>query len=104
MFCFHAIFSRFMELQELGKKIMDVSSSVRPMDVCESMHKLDQTRTELDELWVKRQKLLQDSVELLKFSREVGRINAALATHEVFLQIDNLGVSTNLHFQVYIEI
>ncbi|KAL8169455.1 UNVERIFIED_CONTAM: hypothetical protein K2H54_049413 [Gekko kuhli] len=91
----HSQNKRFMELQELVQKIMDVSSSVKPMDVCESMHKLDQKRTELDELWAKRQKMLQESVELLKFNREVGRINAALATHEVFLQTDNLGDHVN---------
>ncbi|XP_060118338.1 spectrin beta chain, non-erythrocytic 5 [Heteronotia binoei] len=91
----HSQSKRFMELQELGQKIMDVSSSVRAMDVRESMHKLDQKRTELDELWAKRQKMLQESVELLKFSREVDRINAALVTHEVFLQTDNLGDHVN---------
>nr|XP_056707864.1 spectrin beta chain, non-erythrocytic 5 [Euleptes europaea] len=91
----HSHSKRFMELQELGQKIMDVSSSIQALDVCESMRKLDQKRTELDELWAKRRKMLQEGVELQKFNREVDRINAALATHEAFLQTDNLGDHVN---------
>uniref|UniRef100_A0ACB8G4I3 Uncharacterized protein n=1 Tax=Sphaerodactylus townsendi TaxID=933632 RepID=A0ACB8G4I3_9SAUR len=87
----HSQSKRFMDLQELGQKIMDDSSNIRALDVCESMYKLDQKRTELDELWAKRRKMLQQSVELHKFSREVDHINAALATHEAFLQTDRLG-------------
>ncbi|XP_077178896.1 spectrin beta chain, non-erythrocytic 5 isoform X2 [Paroedura picta] len=91
----HSQTKRFVALEELGLKIIDVSPSVRAMDVRETMHTVDQKRTELDEFWAKRQKILQESVELLKFNREVNRINAALATHEVFLQSDNLGDHVN---------
>ncbi|XP_062974523.1 spectrin beta chain, non-erythrocytic 5 [Elgaria multicarinata webbii] len=87
----HSQNHRFKQLQELGQKIMDGPSNIRALDVCESVHKLAQERNELDELWAKRRKKLQENVELQKFNREVDSIYAALSSHEAFLRTDNLG-------------
>ncbi|XP_061467332.1 spectrin beta chain, non-erythrocytic 5 [Rhineura floridana] len=81
---------RFKQLQEMGQKIMDGPSNTRALDVCESVHKLAQERNELDELWAKRQKKLQEDVELQKFNREVNFIHATLSSHEAFLRTDNV--------------
>lgn len=95
-FFFLGTIDRFKQLQDIGQKIMASSSSVGIMDVCESTHKLAQQSHELEELWAKRQKKLQDQVELQKFSREVDYVLAALSSHEAFLRSDHLGVrSTN---------
>ncbi|XP_054825905.1 spectrin beta chain, non-erythrocytic 5 [Eublepharis macularius] len=91
----HSQNKRFKELKEVGQKITDASSNIRALDVGESMRNLDKKKTELDELWAKRQKMLQEGVELHKFNREVDRINAALTTHEAFLQTDNMGDHVN---------
>uniref|UniRef100_A0ABM5FN35 Spectrin beta chain, non-erythrocytic 5 n=1 Tax=Pogona vitticeps TaxID=103695 RepID=A0ABM5FN35_9SAUR len=82
---------RFKELQEMGKKIMDNPSHSRALDVCDSVHTLAQERNELDKLWAKRRKKLQENVALLKFSKEVDGIQAALSSHEAFLRTDYLG-------------
>ncbi|XP_042315999.1 spectrin beta chain, non-erythrocytic 5 [Sceloporus undulatus] len=82
---------RFKQLQALGQKIMDGPSDSRALDVYESVHKLAQKRNELDELWAKRRKKLQEGVELQKFNKEIDSIHAALSSHEAFLRTDNLG-------------
>uniref|UniRef100_A0A8D2KX84 Calponin-homology (CH) domain-containing protein n=1 Tax=Varanus komodoensis TaxID=61221 RepID=A0A8D2KX84_VARKO len=87
----HGQNSRIKQLQELGQKIMDDPFSTGALDVCESVQKLSQERNKLEELWAKRQKKLQEDVELLKFSREIDCIYAALSSHEAFLRTDNLG-------------
>ncbi|XP_053169097.1 spectrin beta chain, non-erythrocytic 5 [Hemicordylus capensis] len=83
--------NRFRHLQELGQKIMDSPTSVKSLDIYESMHRLTQERNELDEMWAKQRKKLQEGVELQKFNREIDCIYAALSSHEAFLQTDNLG-------------
>ncbi|KAH0620636.1 hypothetical protein JD844_021299 [Phrynosoma platyrhinos] len=79
------------QLQALGQKIMDGPSNNRALDVYESVHKLAQKRNELDELWAKRRKKLQEGVELQKFNKEIDGIHAALCSHEAFLRTDSLG-------------
>ncbi|XP_062823236.1 spectrin beta chain, non-erythrocytic 5 [Anolis carolinensis] len=82
---------RFKQLQELGQKIMDGPPNNKALDVYDSVHKLTQKRNELDELWAKRRKRLQEGVELQKFNKEIDSIHAALSSHEAFLRTDSLG-------------
>lgn len=56
------------------------------------MERLAKENKELEEMWEKRWKKLQDGLELQKFNREGDRINAALSGHEAFLRGDDLGV------------
>ncbi|CAI5763942.1 spectrin beta chain, non-erythrocytic 5 [Podarcis lilfordi] len=86
----HSQNHRFKQLQELGQKIMDGPFNTKALEICESVQKLAQQRNELDELWVKRQKKLQEDVELQKFNREINGIHAALSSHEAFLRTDNI--------------
>nr|XP_016847800.1 PREDICTED: spectrin beta chain, non-erythrocytic 5 [Anolis carolinensis] len=86
---------RFKQLQELGQKIMDGPPNNKALDVYDSVHKLTQKRNELDELWAKRRKRLQEGVELQKFNKEIDSIHAALSSHEAFLRTDSLGVNKN---------
>ncbi|XP_053239381.1 spectrin beta chain, non-erythrocytic 5 isoform X2 [Podarcis raffonei] len=86
----HSQNHRFKQLQELGEKIMDGPFNTKALEICESVQKLAQQKNELDELWVKRRKKLQEDVELQKFNREINGIHAALSSHEAFLRTDNL--------------
>ncbi|XP_050810874.1 spectrin beta chain, non-erythrocytic 5 isoform X2 [Gopherus flavomarginatus] len=82
---------RFMQLEELGQKIMYDQPSNRTQDVCQTVERLTQESSELEEMWEQRKKRLQDSLELQKFNREADRINATLSSHEAFLRVDDLG-------------
>ncbi|KAM6459310.1 spectrin beta chain, non-erythrocytic 5 isoform 3-T3 [Liasis olivaceus] len=87
----HSQNHRFKQLQELGQKVADSSSNFGAFHVGEYMDRVAQGRNELDELWTKRQKQLQENIELQKFIKEVDSILAAVSSHEAFLQTDNLG-------------
>uniref|UniRef100_A0A8C6V9D6 Calponin-homology (CH) domain-containing protein n=1 Tax=Naja naja TaxID=35670 RepID=A0A8C6V9D6_NAJNA len=83
------------EIHKLGEKIADSSSNVGALDVGEYLHRMSQGRNELDELWMERQKKLQENIALQKFIKEVDSILANISSHEAFFQTDNLGVNTN---------
>ncbi|XP_015746137.2 spectrin beta chain, non-erythrocytic 5, partial [Python bivittatus] len=87
----HSQNHRFKQLQELGQKVADSSSNFGAFHVGEYMDRVAQGRKELDELWTKQQKQLQENIELQKFIKEVDSILAAISSHEAFLQTDNLG-------------
>uniref|UniRef100_A0A8D2MJU5 Spectrin beta, non-erythrocytic 5 n=1 Tax=Zonotrichia albicollis TaxID=44394 RepID=A0A8D2MJU5_ZONAL len=77
---------------ELGRKVVDQQpSNNRSRDVHQTMERLAKENKELEEMWEKRWKKLQDGLELQKFNREGDRINAALSGHEAFLRGDDLG-------------
>ncbi|XP_032649741.2 spectrin beta chain, non-erythrocytic 5 [Chelonoidis abingdonii] len=82
---------RFMQLEELGQKVMYGQPSNRTQDVRQTVERLTQESSELEEMWEQRKKRLQDSLELQKFNREADRINATLSSHEAFLRVDDLG-------------
>ncbi|XP_063174452.1 spectrin beta chain, non-erythrocytic 5 [Candoia aspera] len=87
----HSQNHRFKQLQELGQKVADSLSNIGAFDVGEYMDRVAQGRNELDDLWTKRQKKLQENIELQKFIKEVDSILAAISSREAFLQTDNLG-------------
>uniref|UniRef100_A0A8C0U202 Spectrin beta, non-erythrocytic 5 n=1 Tax=Cyanistes caeruleus TaxID=156563 RepID=A0A8C0U202_CYACU len=81
-----------MWLEELGHKVVHQQpSNNRSRDVHQTMERLAKEKKELEEMWEKRWKKLQDGLELQKFNREGDRINAALSGHEAFLRGDDLG-------------
>ncbi|XP_053802113.1 spectrin beta chain, non-erythrocytic 5 [Vidua chalybeata] len=83
---------RFLQLEELGRKVVHQQpSNNRSRDVHQIMERLAKENKELEEMWEKRCKKLQDGLELQKFNREGDRINAALSGHEAFLRGDDLG-------------
>nr|XP_031360795.1 spectrin beta chain, non-erythrocytic 5 [Lonchura striata domestica] len=83
---------RFLQLEELGRKVVHQQpSNNRSRDVQQTMEKLAKENKELEEMWGKRWKKLQDGLELQKFNREGDRINAALSGHEAFLRGHDLG-------------
>ncbi|NWV68098.1 SPTN5 protein, partial [Malurus elegans] len=83
---------RFLQLEDLGRKIIHQQpSNSRTRDVHQSMERLAKENKELEEMWEKRWKKLQDGLELQKFNREGDRINAALSGHEAFLRGEDLG-------------
>ncbi|KAI1237885.1 hypothetical protein IHE44_0013976 [Lamprotornis superbus] len=83
---------RFLQLEELGRKVIQQQpSNNRSRDVHQTMERLAKENKELEEMWEKRWKKLQDGLELQKFNREGDRINAALSGHEAFLRGDDLG-------------
>ncbi|NWW71973.1 SPTN5 protein, partial [Climacteris rufus] len=83
---------RFVLLEELMLSVIHQQpSNTRTTDVYHSMERLAKENKELDEMWEKRRKKLQDGLELQKFNREGDRINAALSGHEAFLRGDDLG-------------
>ncbi|XP_065259867.1 spectrin beta chain, non-erythrocytic 5 [Emys orbicularis] len=82
---------RFMRLEELGQKVMYGQPSNRTQDVRQTVERLTQESSELEEMWEQRKKKLQDSLELQKFNREADHINATLSSHEAFLRVDDLG-------------
>ncbi|NWZ04188.1 SPTN5 protein, partial [Agelaius phoeniceus] len=83
---------RFLQLEELGRKVIHQQPSYnRSRDVHQTMERLAKENKELEEMWEKRWKKLQDGLELQKFNREGDRINAALSGHEAFLRGDDLG-------------
>ncbi|NXQ26015.1 SPTN5 protein, partial [Alaudala cheleensis] len=83
---------RFLQLEELGHKVLHQQpSNNRSTDVHQTMERLAKEKKELEEMWEKRWKKLQDGLELQKFNREGDRINAALSGHEAFLRGDGLG-------------
>ncbi|NWW62036.1 SPTN5 protein, partial [Ifrita kowaldi] len=83
---------RFLQLEELGHKVIQQQpSNSRTRDVHQTMERLAKENKELEEMWEKRWKKLQDGLELQKFNREGDRINAALSGHEAFLRGDDLG-------------
>uniref|UniRef100_A0A8C3ND41 Uncharacterized protein n=1 Tax=Geospiza parvula TaxID=87175 RepID=A0A8C3ND41_GEOPR len=83
---------RFLQLEELGRKVVHQQpSNNRSRDVHQTMERLAKENKELEEMWEKRWKKLQDGLELQKFNREGDRINAALSGHEAFLRGDDLG-------------
>ncbi|CAM5151113.1 unnamed protein product [Natator depressus] len=82
---------RFTQLEELGQKVMYGQPSNRTQDVRQTVERLTQQSSELDEMWEQRKKQLQDSLELQKFNREADRISATLSSHEAFLRVDDLG-------------
>ncbi|NXD33924.1 SPTN5 protein, partial [Copsychus sechellarum] len=83
---------RFLQLEELGRKIVQQQpSNNRSRDVHQTMERLAKENQELEEMWEKRWRKLQDGLELQKFNREGDRINAALSGHEAFLRGDDLG-------------
>ncbi|TFK15040.1 acyl-coenzyme A thioesterase 1 [Platysternon megacephalum] len=82
---------RFMQLEELGRKVMYGQPSNRTQDVRQTVERLTQESSELEEMWEQRKKKLQDSLELQKFNREADHINATLSSHEAFLRVDDLG-------------
>ncbi|XP_054684656.1 spectrin beta chain, non-erythrocytic 5 [Grus americana] len=83
---------RFVQLEELGRKVIhEQLSNGRTIDVHHSMERLAEENKELEKMWERRRKKLQDGLELQKFNREGDRINAALSGHEAFLRGDDLG-------------
>ncbi|XP_058018130.1 spectrin beta chain, non-erythrocytic 5 [Ahaetulla prasina] len=82
---------RFKQLRELGEKVADSSSNVGALDVGKYIDRIAQGRNELDELWMERQKKLQENIALQKFIKEVDSILGAISSHEAFFQTDNLG-------------
>ncbi|XP_060544187.1 spectrin beta chain, non-erythrocytic 5 [Pantherophis guttatus] len=82
---------RFKQLQELGEKVADSSSNMGTLDVGKYIDRIAQGRNELDELWMERQKKLQENVALQKFIKEIDSILAAISSYEAFFQTDNLG-------------
>ncbi|NXO67199.1 SPTN5 protein, partial [Phainopepla nitens] len=83
---------RFLQLEELGREVIrQQPSNNRSRDVHQTMERLAKENKELEEMWGKRWKKLQDGLELQKFNREGDRINAALSGHEAFLRGDDLG-------------
>uniref|UniRef100_A0A8C3S247 Calponin-homology (CH) domain-containing protein n=1 Tax=Chelydra serpentina TaxID=8475 RepID=A0A8C3S247_CHESE len=71
--------------------VMYGQPSIRTQDVCQTVERLTQQSSELEEMWEQRKKKLQDSLELQKFNREADRISATLSSHEAFLRVDDLG-------------
>lgn len=95
---FFLTLGRFLQLEELGRKIVHQKpSNNRSRDVQQTMERLAKEKKQLEEMWEKRWKKLQDGLELQKFNREGDRINAALSGHEAFLRGDDLGVWTAAH-------
>nr|XP_025044105.1 spectrin beta chain, non-erythrocytic 5 [Pelodiscus sinensis] len=82
---------RFMQLEELGQKVMHSQTSNRNQDVHQIMKRITHESSELEEMWAQRKKQLQDGLELQKFNREADRISATLSSHEAFLRVDDLG-------------
>ncbi|NXY15062.1 SPTN5 protein, partial [Atrichornis clamosus] len=83
---------RFVLLEELGLNVIrQQPGNTRTTDVHQSMERLAKENKELEKMWEKRWKKLQDSLELQKFNREGDRINAALSGHEAFLRGEDLG-------------
>uniref|UniRef100_A0A8C8T063 Calponin-homology (CH) domain-containing protein n=1 Tax=Pelusios castaneus TaxID=367368 RepID=A0A8C8T063_9SAUR len=83
---------RFLQLTELGQKVMYGQPSSRTQDVRQTTKRITQESSELEEMWEQQKKKLQDGLELQKFNREADRISAALSGHEAFLRVDDLGV------------
>uniref|UniRef100_A0A8C0IMR1 Calponin-homology (CH) domain-containing protein n=1 Tax=Chelonoidis abingdonii TaxID=106734 RepID=A0A8C0IMR1_CHEAB len=97
------------EHQDLLKEIRTQKDSSQPLhfladcktqDVRQTVERLTQESSELEEMWEQRKKRLQDSLELQKFNREADRINATLSSHEAFLRVDDLGVCIRTAFVV----
>ncbi|XP_038597006.1 spectrin beta chain, non-erythrocytic 5 [Tachyglossus aculeatus] len=56
-----------------------------------SLERLGREGRELEALWERRQRQLQEGLELQKFGWEVDSFNATCANHEAFLRLDALG-------------
>ncbi|XP_077120129.1 spectrin beta chain, non-erythrocytic 5 isoform X3 [Ranitomeya variabilis] len=79
---------RIIELQQMGKNVLDSSNSP---EVRDSLVSLIQGYNDLSDLWVERTEKLEQGLELQQFLREADSINAAISSHEAFLRVNDLG-------------
>ncbi|CAJ0934142.1 unnamed protein product [Ranitomeya imitator] len=79
---------RIIELQQMGKNVLDSSNSP---EVRDSLVSLIQGYNDLSDLWVERTQKLEQGLELHQFLREADSINAAISSHEAFLRVNDLG-------------
>ncbi|XP_019374606.1 PREDICTED: spectrin beta chain, non-erythrocytic 5 [Gavialis gangeticus] len=87
----HTQKERCVQLQGLGKDLMNAQPSSRAQELGLSTDRLAKETSELEKLWEQRRQKLEEGLELQKFNREVDRLRAALSSHEAFLRVDELG-------------
>lgn len=78
-----------LEAQGLSMAALDTLDF---QEVTSALRLLGQQGQGLKAAWEKRQQRLQEELELQRFGREVDGFAATCANHEVFLQLDSLGV------------
>ncbi|KAE8587142.1 hypothetical protein XENTR_v10021875, partial [Xenopus tropicalis] len=81
---------RIIELQQMGQAALQYESSSTP-EVRDALITLSKEYNALGDLWVERNKRLQQGLELQQFNKEADSINAALSSHEAFLRVNDLG-------------
>ncbi|XP_078000869.1 spectrin beta chain, non-erythrocytic 5-like isoform X3 [Glandiceps talaboti] len=79
----------FHNLNELGYRVLKVSPE--SATVRHKMNKLHDDKRKMEEDWNRRNKQLQDSLELAQFNREADHIDAITSGHEAFLEYNDLG-------------
>ncbi|XP_015205968.2 spectrin beta chain, non-erythrocytic 5 isoform X1 [Lepisosteus oculatus] len=85
---------RMKAMEELGNSLAH-SSPANASEVRQTQGKLAREWAELDKLWVKRNRRLEEGVELQTFNREADRVEAALSSHEARLRVQDLGDSVD---------
>ena len=82
---------RFRKLEELGNAIL--AKDPNNHDIRDEMRKLQEEEQALEELWAQKNAELQNARALQAFLREADQIDSVSASHEAFLEFDDVGVS-----------
>ena len=83
---------RFANLEQLGEAILAKDPHNR--DVSDALRRLRDEQRALDEMWAARNRDLENARALQVFLREADQIDSVSASHEAFLEYNDLGVST----------
>ena len=81
---------RFEKLNALGQEILAKDPNNR--DVRDKLAKMDAEQQEIVDAWNRRNQALQESLDQQLFNREADQIDSVSASHEAFLEFDDLGV------------
>ncbi|XP_029453305.1 spectrin beta chain, non-erythrocytic 5 [Rhinatrema bivittatum] len=81
---------RFNQLKELGQKLSR-SKHGSTGDVHEHMERLLDEQADLEQMWLQREKKLEEGLQLQQFLREADGVQMALSIHEVYLRANDLG-------------
>ena len=82
---------RFQKLAELGQAIL--AKDPNNKEVADEMRRLADEQRQLDDLWRQKNADLENARALQVFLREADQIDSVSASHEAFLEFDDLGVS-----------
>lgn len=87
------VLARLQQLEAQGQSVAALDS-LDSQEVTRALRLLGQQGQGLKAAWERRQRWLQEGLELQRFGRAVDDFAATCANHEAFLQLDSLGVRT----------